>query len=147
MDTSGIKRCCPICSLEFVVCEGCWRGHRYCSAECSTEAKRRKHRVASRRYDQSPRGQRNHRRRQAVYRGRQKSVALRTCSEKKVTDATSLGSSRAVNLRPPRCFFCATLVLNLMTEKEVYELLLERRKRERDPASPMHFSFTRIRPT
>jgi hypothetical protein len=59
------------CQTVFWICTHCDRGQCYCSPACRTEARRRQHRVANRRYQQSPEGRLDHRDRQQQYRQRQ----------------------------------------------------------------------------
>ncbi len=54
----------------FAVCVGCFRGQCYCGAGCREEARRQQHSEANRRYQQTPEGRANHRRRQREYRER-----------------------------------------------------------------------------
>jgi len=69
------------CQALFWVCSQCDRGQGYCSPACRSEARRRQHRAANRRYQQSPEGRLDHRDRQRSYRQR--------CSPARVTDQSS----------------------------------------------------------
>jgi len=93
------------CRAVFFICSHCDRGHRYCSAECSAQARVEQRRRANRRHQQSPEGQLDHRDRQRDYR--------RRCRQPQphVTDQGSLsitspassdcGPADAVNDPPP----------------------------------------------
>jgi hypothetical protein len=70
------------CQTVFWICRHCDRGQRYCSPACRTEARRRQHRAANRRYQQSPEGRLDHRDRQQHYRERR--------CRPRVTDQSSL---------------------------------------------------------
>jgi len=70
------------CQTVFWICTHCDRGQRYCSPACRTEARRRQHRAANRRYQQSPEGRLDHRDRQQHYRERR--------CRPRVTDQSSL---------------------------------------------------------
>ena len=70
------------CQTVFWICTHCDRGQRYCSLACRTEARRRQHRAANRRYQQSPEGRLDHRDRQQQYRERR--------CRPRVTDQSSL---------------------------------------------------------
>jgi hypothetical protein len=58
------------CQTVFWICAHCDRGQRYCSPTCRTEARRRQHRAANSRYQQSLEGKLDHRDRQQQYRER-----------------------------------------------------------------------------
>lgn len=58
------------CQTVFWICTHCDRGQRYCSPACRTEARRRQHRAANRRHQQSLEGRLDHRDRQQQYRER-----------------------------------------------------------------------------
>jgi len=60
----------PDCRLMFWICVCCDRGQRYCCAECRGQGRRRQHRAANRRYQQSVEGRLDHRDRQRAYRCR-----------------------------------------------------------------------------
>jgi hypothetical protein len=70
------------CQTVFWICTHCDRGQCYCSPACRTEARRRQHRAANRRYQQSPEGRLDHRDRQQQYRERR--------CRPRVTDQSSL---------------------------------------------------------
>lgn len=55
----------------FWICVCCDRGQRYCTAECRGHVRRRQHRAANRRHQQSAEGGLDHRDRQRAYRCRQ----------------------------------------------------------------------------
>ena len=76
------QRLCPSCQALFLICEHCDRGHRYCSLECRQQVRLQRHRLANRRYQQSPEGRLDHRERQRQYRER--------CGQARVTDQSSL---------------------------------------------------------
>jgi hypothetical protein len=63
----------PACGQIFFVCLRCDRGHRYCGAACSREARRTSLLAAGRRYQSSLDGRVTHAARQARYRGRLRS--------------------------------------------------------------------------
>ena len=74
----------PGCRTTFWICTHCDRGQRYCSPACRSEARRRQHRAANRRYQQSPEGRLDHRDRQQHYRERR--------CQPRVTDQSSLSA-------------------------------------------------------
>lgn len=59
---------CRGCGKTCVICRSCDRGNRYCSPECSTSIRRTTVRRASKRFQETPRGRDNHRKRQRLYR-------------------------------------------------------------------------------
>lgn len=52
---------CRWCGTVFCICRCCWRGQRYCSAECRSAAKRKAHRGAQKRYRRTEKGKKAHR--------------------------------------------------------------------------------------
>lgn len=58
---------CKLCGQTRVICSSCDRGHRYCSKECSKEARRQSVRAAGRRYQKTEAGIVKHAARQAAY--------------------------------------------------------------------------------
>ncbi len=59
---------CDRCGTLVRICSDCDRGNRYCGPRCSKLSRAATIRRASRRYQRSARGRRNHRRRQKRYR-------------------------------------------------------------------------------
>lgn len=121
----------PECGRLFAVCRGCDRGRRYCSDECSSEARRSKQRLAGARYQATEQGRRKHAERQARYLGRrrvthqrspplaeipansgvQSEVAPVTPSQRRPTRPPAPASRRAVEVpvrqrRDPACASC-----------------------------------------
>ena len=72
-ETSRLYHCAR-CHSQVVICRRCDRGQRYCSVTCSKRARRDSVRRASRRYQKSDLGARNHARRQQRYRVRRARV-------------------------------------------------------------------------
>jgi hypothetical protein len=67
-----MQRRCSICNLTFTVCQSCDRGHWYCGASCSAEARRRCRSRASKRYRKTQTGQASHVAAQRRYRQRKR---------------------------------------------------------------------------
>ena len=65
---------CEHCDRGVSICRSCDRGQRYCSRDCSRQARLKAHREANRRYQATARGRELHRRRQARYRARRQAV-------------------------------------------------------------------------
>jgi hypothetical protein len=65
---------CGKCHVLVRICSDCDRGNRYCSKECSRPARNNSWRLSSQRYQLKFEGRRNHAKRQARYRSRQKIV-------------------------------------------------------------------------
>lgn len=80
------------CGRVFWICHQCDRGQHYCSLGCRLEACRQQHRLANRRYQQSPEGRQDHRDRQREYRRRHPRSA-------RVTDVSSLVLSSGGRMR------------------------------------------------
>lgn len=66
----GIELRCPLCGNIFRVCPKCYRGHRYCSKECSAEARRASQQRAKLRYKTTFKCRQAGARRAATYRER-----------------------------------------------------------------------------
>jgi hypothetical protein len=64
--------CCRLCGLVVHICSRCDRGQIYCPGECSEVRRQETIRSATRRYQESPLGARNHARRQRRYRARRR---------------------------------------------------------------------------
>lgn len=63
---------CLRCGTLVVICRACDRGNRYCNPVCASEARNKRQREASRLYQRTSRGARNHAARQDAYRHRQR---------------------------------------------------------------------------
>jgi hypothetical protein len=87
------QRFCGDCRAIFFICRSCDRGQRYCSDHCRQKARRRQHREANRRHQQSPEGKLDHRDRQRAYRERQQGG---------VTDQSSRPILVSVTIPTPR---------------------------------------------
>jgi len=74
MDLPGRRYLCVACHTAVLICSHCDRGHRYCSAGCANQARRRSVRAAGSRYQDSLPGRRAHAERQRRYRARQQKV-------------------------------------------------------------------------
>lgn len=83
------------CLATFFLCSHCYRGHRYCSGECSARARREQRRRASQRHQRTPEGRLDHRDRQREYRQR---CRLRS----RVTDHSS------ISITTPALLACGT---------------------------------------
>jgi len=75
----------PGCQAVFFICTHCDRGHRYCSAECREQARRRQRRSANRRHQRSPEGRLDHRDRQQAYRCRLRQAQPRVTDQGSVS--------------------------------------------------------------
>jgi len=62
------QRRCGACQGLFYLCEGCDRGHRYCSEACRGQQRTLSQRKARRKHQRSPQGSLDHRDRQRDYR-------------------------------------------------------------------------------
>jgi hypothetical protein len=65
-----IPLCCSWCNGLFAVCVGCYRGQSYCCEACRERARCEQQSAANRKYQMTPKGAENHRRRQREYRER-----------------------------------------------------------------------------
>ena len=66
------RRRCGRCRATFEVCRSCDRGHAYCCAECSGQAREDCVRAARRRHRRSPEGRADHRDRERARRARRR---------------------------------------------------------------------------
>lgn len=99
---------CANCSANFVICRGCYRGHRYCSPTCRDRAYAEARKRARRKYAQSPEARLDHRDRNRIYRRR-----FKWREKDFVMDKSSMTESLAVILqnvksamRTCRCIVC-----------------------------------------
>lgn len=65
---------CAFCHALVRICSHCDRGQRYCSKECARRRRLELGRQSGRTYQKTPAGRRNHARRQAKYRRRQRDL-------------------------------------------------------------------------
>ncbi len=66
--------CCQSCGLRFGLCSSCDRGQRYCSDQCSEQARRVSLKAAGAKYQSTERGRERHAERQRRYRARQRAA-------------------------------------------------------------------------
>jgi hypothetical protein len=66
----GLEKICPSCVISFRSCEHCWRGHKYCSPDCSREGRKRNRRITEKRYTTTEKGRESRRCRQKNFRSR-----------------------------------------------------------------------------
>jgi hypothetical protein len=114
---------CARCRKQVLICSTCDRGNIYCSRACSHFSRQESVRQASRRYQRSPPGARNHARRQTAYRRRQKKVTHqgiaprlrkakrlrarpRFVSRRSFLRATGVSGPDLSDLLPDCCHFC-----------------------------------------
>ena len=114
---------CARCRKQVLICSACDRGNIYCSLTCSNLSRQESVRQASRRYQQSPLGARNHARRQTAYRRQQKKVThqgialrlrkakrlrarSRTVFRRSFLRATGVSGPDLPDLLPACCHFC-----------------------------------------
>jgi hypothetical protein len=92
------KLTCPRCQRQFQLCGSCFRGHRYCSRECSQAGREESKRRARHRYGSSPRGRQKACERQRRHRVRARRDAAETASASEgVTDQSSHPSRPAAS--------------------------------------------------
>ena len=99
---------CSICSTPFVICHGCFRGHRYCSHDCRDHGYREARKRARKKYAQSPEARLDHCDRNRRYRINKKWAAKNI-----VMDKSSKKSSEALKPHQSQptiqlnfCHFC-----------------------------------------
>ena len=74
------------CNQVFWICRDCDRGQHYCTHLCRQHTRRQQHRLANRRYQQSPEGRQDHRDRQREYRRRHQRARVTDVSCKSEQD-------------------------------------------------------------
>jgi len=95
---------CKHCGLIFHVCRSCFRGQAYCCDFCRHEARKKNHREAQRRYQQTEEGRETRRNAERMRRIKK--------GEKTVADQSSTPESSCDNVQPKwfggghRCHFC-----------------------------------------
>ena len=106
---------CGRCRKQVLICSRCDRGNLYCSKECSSARRRESQREASRRYQNTPSGARNHAQRQKKYRA----------SNKKVTHQGSAAKEKEAE---------SSSVLELLLNglKNLFELVKEAKREPED---------------
>jgi hypothetical protein len=85
----------PSCQSIFYICRHCYRGQRYCSPACRTQARRQQRRCANRRYQQSAEGRLDHRDRQREYRQQRSQARVTDQGSLSIVSPTSCGSGPA----------------------------------------------------
>ena|ERR1700733_5109858 len=68
MESVGLELKCKACGEHFYICDGCYRGHAYCSLFCRTDGKKKNRKKAQQRYEKTFKGKKARARRQATYR-------------------------------------------------------------------------------
>ena len=79
------------CGVVFWICRHCDRGHQYCGERCRQKARRRQHRDANRRNQQSREGRLDHRDRQRAYRERRRLPRVTDHTSAATYDSGSIG--------------------------------------------------------
>ena len=102
----GLELTCPVCSITFLYCEHCWRGHKYCSPACRHEGRKRNRRATEKKFCTTLKGK-------ECRRKRQKNFRIRKILGSKVTDHSSqreiskLNSSQKLKQKnSKRCWNC-----------------------------------------
>jgi hypothetical protein len=94
----GLKKNCVSCRQDFVICKSCYRGHRYCSADCRALGYRQHKANSRKKYDSSAEAKADHRDRQREFRKRKKTQRQVTKSRSSVTDQTSILKKSNIDL-------------------------------------------------
>lgn len=99
------------CRALFYICSQCYRGQRYCSSYCRTQARREQLHRAKRKYRQTPEGRQDHCDHQHAYRTRlaQARVGYHTSPARR-----SRALCRYENFTPsfpPHCICCGRTAL------------------------------------
>ncbi len=133
MEALGQRISCAFCLDIFVICHGCYRGQKFCSAVCRAAALKVRRQETVRRYQQSDSGRRRHRLRQNAYRRRKKDVTHPSSQNPvKVLEQTPV--------KPPRvsrgldcCWICRRIVRYLLNQPSTRPRTdLRRRKKKHD---------------
>jgi len=99
---------CPICSIKFIICHRCFRGHKYCSRECRDRGYEDARRRARKKYAQSPEAKLDHRDRNRIYRLGKKLNEENTVMDKSSKKITSLIEKQKAEsvVRALLCIYC-----------------------------------------
>ena len=104
---------CARCRSTVSICSHCDRGQRYCSADCSRQARTCAQRAAGKRYQDSRKGRHAHARRQGQWRARQQMVThqgspLPPCAD--VLQPDEVTASQTATNQGCKCHFCGRSV-------------------------------------
>ena len=97
----GRMRQCGMCRLSYCLCQGCDRGHWYCSELCSARAHRESQQQAAKRYRQTDSGRENHAAAQRRYRDK--------IRRQKDSEIYQSSAAREVSLNPRSSTFSEEL--------------------------------------
>lgn len=131
----GIEKTCPICHSKFRYCQSCWRGHKYCSLTCRQEARKRKRRIAEKKYSAILKGKINRALRQQRFRERTK-------LSKKVTDR-SLKEAKTL-LQPLKLIKFTEKSRCQCCKKRIAQMIHRPTQPETSSLHQKFFSFTRV---
>jgi hypothetical protein len=104
---------CARCRCAVIICSHCDRGQRYCSADCSRQARSCAQRAAAKRHQDSRRGRLAHARRQALWRARKKEVTHQGGPPLPVADVLPIDQATAPQVsanQSCKCHFCGRSV-------------------------------------
>lgn len=104
---------CARCRCAVTICSHCDRGQRYCSTDCSRQARRCAQRAAGKRYQDSRKGRLAHARRQGQWRAHQQIVTHQGSPPPPIFDVLppdqATASQAGVN-QNCKCHFCGRSV-------------------------------------
>lgn len=104
---------CARCRCTVLICSHCDRGQRYCSADCSGQARTCAQRAAGRRYQDSRRGRHAHAQRQRRWKACAKKVTHQGSPPLPAADLLPLDkatASQPATNRSCKCHFCGHAV-------------------------------------
>ena len=130
---------CARCRKQSQICPSCDCGQLYCSKDCSSAARQEARRDSSRRYQRTPRGLENHRRRQREYRARLANVTHHGAKQEsqapvcwKTPPHRAIQGCNAESYRATSCVCCGRPV-NGWTRWQSLRDLAHRRRNHRPP--------------
>lgn len=135
----GIEITCTNCSVHFFCCRRCWRGNKYCSLHCRTEARRLKHREYERKYAATYAGQESRRKRQKTFRLKNKNNLNVTDHSMKDTLVHAIYAKKINSEARSICFECNCHIKDLILRSNSYGFQFKPSQKENS-----YFSFTRI---
>lgn len=135
----GIEIVCANCSVQFFCCRRCWRGNKYCSSSCRTEARKLKHREYEKKYAATPAGQESRRKRQRTFRAKNKNNLNVTVHSMKDNLAYANYTEKLNRDTYSVCFMCDCRIKDLVFRGDSNEFQFKPTQKENS-----YFSFTRI---
>lgn len=135
----GIELICSHCLAQFFCCRRCWRGNKYCSLLCKVEARKIKQREYEKKYSGTVAGQESRRKRQKVFREKNKNNLGVTDHSMKNDLGHAIHGEKQKSKSAALCFECGCHIKSIVLRNDSYGLQFKPTQKE-----DSYFSFTRI---